>query len=52
MQIFMYNDLLSCRLNDLYEIVGAERHSVRFSEEKSYGRGGKKGDVLQLVSIS
>ena len=38
------------RLNDLCETVGAERHSVRFSEEKSYGgRGGKKGDVLHLV---
>ena len=42
----------SSRLNDLCETVSAERHSVRFSEEKSYGgRGGKKGDVLQFVSL-
>ncbi|XP_033626734.1 eIF-2-alpha kinase GCN2-like isoform X1 [Asterias rubens] len=43
------NYSLCKRLDDLNESIQAGTHSVRFSDEKSYGgRGGKKGDVLNL----
>ncbi|XP_071963594.1 eIF-2-alpha kinase GCN2-like [Antedon mediterranea] len=39
------------RLSSLYETCSSESHCVRFSDEKTYGRGGKKGDILKLGTI-
>ena len=43
---------VNCRLTCLHETCSSGSHSVRFSDEKTYGRGGKKGDILKLVSIN
>ncbi|XP_033124847.1 eIF-2-alpha kinase GCN2-like [Anneissia japonica] len=39
------------RLSSLFETCSSGSHSVRFSDEKTYGRGGKKGDILKLGTI-